>query len=177
MAITILKRAEIKTLFKSYAYFLRISVMALSKLNRGNIDPLICATKLLAFLLLQSIAWPVFAEVAAGKAAQILDSVLKIEAMLDLTDEQTEQLEPILLERSEKRLRVMEQHGISADFRSSGKKIGFFQRRAIKKDMVKIDKETEKQLARVLSENQLNEYKRIQDELRAEMRERAKTER
>ena len=92
------------------------------------------------------------------------------EARLNLTDEQTEQLEPILLDHMEKRLAVMKKHGISQDSRSSGKQMGFRQLRAVKRDMDKINNQAEKQLAGVLSKEQFKEYKRIQDEQRGSMR-------
>lgn len=94
----------------------------------------------------------------------------QLKARLNLTDEQTEQLEPILSAHMEKRLAVMNKHGISQDSRSSGKQMGFRELRAVKRDMDKINKQAEKQLAEVLSKEQLKEYKKIQDEQRGAMR-------
>ena len=98
----------------------------------------------------------------------------KIKARLNLSDKQAEQFEPIFLGHIEKRLGVMEKHGINRDFRSFGKKMGLRQLRAVKRDMEKINKQTENELAGVLSKEQLDEYKKIQEELRIEMRARLK---
>lgn len=98
----------------------------------------------------------------------------KIKVRLNLTDEQAEKFEPIFLDNKEKRLGVMKKYGIKRDSASFGEKIGLRQLRAIKKDMDKINKQTENQLADVLSKEQLDEYKKIQEEQRIEMRSRLK---
>ena len=50
---------------------------------------------------------------------------------------QAEQVEPILMAHMEKRMGVMQKHGISQGARSSGKQVGFRQLRAVKRDMDK----------------------------------------
>ena len=93
-----------------------------------------------------------------------------IKDRLNLTEEQSEKFEPIILYQWEKRMAVMKKHGISRESNLSKKKIGFRQLREIKKDMDKINKEIEKKLIKVLSNDQLVEYKKIQEENRIEMR-------
>lgn len=93
-----------------------------------------------------------------------------IKDRLNLTEEQSEKFEPIILYQSEKRLAVMKKHGISRESNLSKKKIGFRQLREIKKDMDKINKDIEKKLIKVLNKDQLVEYKKIQEENRIEMR-------
>lgn len=93
-----------------------------------------------------------------------------IKDRLNLTKEQSEKFEPIILYQWEKRLAVMKKHGISRESNLSKKKIGFRQLREIKKDMDKINKEIEKKLIKVLNKDQLVEYKKIQEENRIEMR-------
>ena len=93
-----------------------------------------------------------------------------IKDRLNLTEEQSEKFEPIILYQWEKRMAVMKKHGISRESNLSKKKIGFRQLREIKKDMDKINKEIEKKLIKVLSSDQLVEYKKIQEENRIEMR-------
>ena len=93
-----------------------------------------------------------------------------IKDRLNLTEEQSEKFEPIILYQWEKRLAVMKKHGISRESNLSKKKIGFRQLREIKKDMDKINKEIEKKLIKVLNKDQLVEYKKIQEENRIEMR-------
>ena len=93
-----------------------------------------------------------------------------IKDRLNLTEEQSEKFEPIILYQWEKRIAVMKKHGISRESNLSKKKIGFRQLREIKKDMDKINKEIEKKLIKVLNKDQLVEYKKIQEENRIEMR-------
>ena len=93
-----------------------------------------------------------------------------IKDRLNLTEEQSEKFEPIILYQWEKRMAVMKKHGISRESNLSKKKIGFRQLREIKKDMDKINKEIEKKVIKVLNKDQLVEYKKIQEENRIEMR-------
>ena len=93
-----------------------------------------------------------------------------IKNRLNLTDEQSEKFEPIILDQWEKRLAVMKKHGINRDLSLSEKKIGLRQLRAVRKEMDKINKEIEKQLANILSKEQMDEYNNIQEENRVEMR-------
>ena len=93
-----------------------------------------------------------------------------IKDRLNLTEEQSEKFEPIILYQWEKRMAVMKKHGISRESNLSKKKIGFRQLREIKKDMDKINKEIEKKLIKVLNKDKLVEYKKIQEENRIEMR-------
>ena len=93
-----------------------------------------------------------------------------IKDRLNLTEEQSEEFEPIILYQWEKRMAVMKKYGISRESNLSKKKIGFRQLREIKKDMDKINKEIEKKLIKVLNKDQLVEYKKIQEENRIEMR-------
>jgi hypothetical protein len=100
-----------------------------------------------------------------------------IKDRLNLTEEQSEKFEPIILYQWEKRMAVMKKHGISRESNLSKKKIGFRQLREIKKDMDKINKEIEKKVIKVLNKDQLVEYKKIQEENRIEMRARLKENR
>ena len=56
-----------------------------------------------------------------------------IKDRLNLTEEQSEKFEPIILYQWEKRLAVMKKHGISRESNLSKKKIGFRQLREIKR--------------------------------------------
>ena len=100
-----------------------------------------------------------------------------IKDRLNLTEEQSEKFEPIILYQREKRMAVMKKHGISRESNLSKKKIGFRQLREIKKDMDKINKEIEKKLVKVLNKDQLVEYKKILEEKHIEMRARLRENR
>jgi len=91
---------------------------------------------------------------------------------LKLTDNQNDQLMPIFLDIFQKRQSIMKKNGVDIKSRSSGERIGMKQLRSIKKEMDKLNKQTMKQLEKVLSKVQLNEYKKLQEEQRNEMRNR-----
>ena len=88
------------------------------------------------------------------------------------TDNQNDQLMPIFLDIFQKRQSIMKKNGVDLKLRSSGERIGMKQLRSIKKEMDKLNKQTMKQLEKVLSKEQLNEYKKFQKEQRDEMRNR-----
>ena len=91
---------------------------------------------------------------------------------LKLTDNQNDQLMPIFLDIFQKRQSIMKKNGVDFKSGSSGERIGIKQLRSIKKEMDKLNKQTIKQLEKVLSKEQLNEFKKFQEEQRAEMRNR-----
>ena len=91
---------------------------------------------------------------------------------LKLTDNQNDQLMPIFLDIFQKRQSIMKKNGVDIKSRSSGERIGMKQLRSIKKEMDKLNKQTMKQLEKVLNKEQLNEYKKFQEEQRDEMRKR-----
>jgi hypothetical protein len=91
---------------------------------------------------------------------------------LKLTDNQNDQLMPIFLDIFQKRQSIMKKNGVDIKSRSSGERIGMKQLRSIKKEMDKLNKQTMKQLEKILSKVQLNEYKKFQEEQRDEMRNR-----
>ena len=88
------------------------------------------------------------------------------------TDNQNDQLMPIFLDIFQKRQSIMKKNGVDLKSGSSGERIGIKQLRSIKKEMDKLNKQTIKQLEKVLSKEQLNEFKKFQEEQRAEMRNR-----
>ena len=92
---------------------------------------------------------------------------------LELTEEQRQQVEPIFEKHFRLQLGVLEEHGIDLEARAAGRdrsRLGFRKLRALQSDMEKIRKETEQKLAAILSERQMDELHRIQEEQRAESR-------
>ena len=103
------------------------------------------------------------------------DQVVYLNSMisrLNFSDKQNDQLIPIFLDIFQKRQSIMKKNGVDIKSRSSGERIGMKQLRSIKKEMDKLNKQTMKQLEKVLSKEQLNEYKKFQKEQRDEMRNR-----
>ena len=103
------------------------------------------------------------------------DQVVYLNSMisrLNFSDKQNDQLIPIFLDIFQKRQSIMKKNGVDIKSRSSGERIGMKQLRSIKKEMDKLNKQTMKQLEKVLSKEQLNEFKKFQKEQRDEMRNR-----
>ncbi len=103
------------------------------------------------------------------------DQVVYLNSMisrLNFSDKQNDQLIPIFLDIFQKRQSIMKKNGVDIKSRSSGERIGMKQLRSIKKEMDKLNKQTMKQLEKVLSKEQLNEFKKFQEEQRDEMRNR-----
>ena len=122
---------------------------------------LIKRSKAIVVMIFMSFTFDVLAE----------DDILsKFKARLNLSDEQIQQFEPILTDHREKLLSVMKKQGINPNPGLLKDKIGFRQLRTIKKDIDKVYKQTEGQLVDILSKEQFHEYKKVQEELRVEMR-------
>ena len=97
---------------------------------------------------------------AAEQARKRLE---EIKARLDLTPEQVEQVRPILQDEVQKLKALREKH--SGDGRRERRKMG--------RELKGIQGETDDQLKKVLSKEQMKELKKLRDEWRQQLRERA----
>ena len=97
---------------------------------------------------------------------------------LDLTDEQIEQVRPILRTGFEARLDVLQEHGIDLQDRSGGAgRLGFRQLRRLQRDLNAVLEQTLEDLDEVLTDEQLETYKELQEENRQAMRQRLRRRR
>lgn len=91
---------------------------------------------------------------------------------LDLTDEQAEQVGPILREGHEARQEVLREYGIHTGGRSGGaNRLGFRQLRRLQRELNAVREQTLEDLDAVLTDEQLEAYKEIQEENRQAIRE------
>lgn len=91
---------------------------------------------------------------------------------LNLTDEQSVQIEPILESNFHASMLVLESHGIDLSVpREQRARPNFREMRAIGKELQAVREETAEEMAEILTEEQMEEYRKIQVERRAEMRE------
>ena len=113
------------------------------------------------------------------RSAQLEERVAEVRQRLDLTDEQVAQMEPIIESGIEARLLVLEEYGIDPEARASGAqdKLRLRQKRALAKELNEINAEVRDEMSEILTDEQLAEYEKIQEERRAEMRERARARR
>jgi Spy/CpxP family protein refolding chaperone len=94
----------------------------------------------------------------AGKAPDQIISEMK--ERLNLTEEQAVQFHPIMEEYIEKRLALVQKCG--------GKDLGGM--RSLRNEMQELREKTEKQLETILTETQMEEFRKMQDEQRKKMR-------
>jgi Spy/CpxP family protein refolding chaperone len=91
---------------------------------------------------------------------------------LNLTDEQSVQIDPILESNFHASMLVLESHGIDLSVpREQRARPNFREMRAIGKELQAVREETAEEMAEILTEEQMEEYRKIQVERRAEMRE------
>ena len=119
------------------------------------------------------------AQAEEDRAAQFEQRLTETKARLNLSDEQLEQLTPVLKSSFEAQMAVLEKHGIDLENRGSGnqKKLGFREARRLRNDLDVVRKSTLEQVEGILSEEQFSEYKKIQDERKKKMREMIKDRR
>jgi Spy/CpxP family protein refolding chaperone len=97
---------------------------------------------------------------------------------LDLTDEQVEAIEPILIDHLEKTGAVLKEYGIDLQSGERPKeRMGFREARKMKSELDGIKSKTEGALDDILDDDQMNEYRKIAEERRAKFREQIKANR
>ncbi len=117
------------------------------------------------------------AQAQEGRPEQLEERVAEARERLDLTDEQVEQIQPIIESGMQATRAVLEENGIDLEARTasgSQRRLGLRQKRAIGRELGEISAEVREQMSEFLTDEQLAEYKKIQEERRAEMRERVR---
>jgi len=113
------------------------------------------------------------------RAAQFEERITETKARLNLSDEQVEQLTPILKSGFEAQMVVLEKNGI--DLKNgdpnNGEKLGFRAARKLRKEMDAVRANTSDEVEKILSDEQFSEYKEIQAERKKKMREMIKERR
>ncbi len=107
------------------------------------------------------------------RAAMAEEQMRQTFERLELTDEQIEQVEPILLESAAARQEILSKYGMDPESRQGSEgRPAMREMRAMRKEMQAVQKSVLDELEPILSEEQFEEFKLIQDDRRAEMRER-----
>ena len=88
---------------------------------------------------------------------------------LNLTEEQEEQVKPILKENSKQRRAMLQRYGIHQG--QAKPALSFSQKRSLLKESRALKNETNSKVGKILSEEQMVEYKKIQDEARTLLKE------
>lgn len=101
-------------------------------------------------------------------------------ARLNLSDEQVDAITPILEENVEKQLAVLERYGVDLEQRGSAskkKRMSLRQARSLRNEMNGIRQEALKSMSSILTEDQIDEYREIQEERKAELKKRIRAKR
>lgn len=120
-------------------------------------------------LIIFSISFSVIAE---DDLTSMDDFYSKLEANLDLTNEQSEKFKPIYLDYREKLQNLLKKNGIDLYTGSFENRVGIRQLRSIKRGMDKLYRANNVQLADILNKEQIREYKKIQEKQRVDLRDR-----
>ena len=113
-----------------------------------------------------------------AQVAQFLERLEKTRARLNLTDEQVEQVRPILRAGFEAQKKVLQKHGI--EIRPGAEAPGrlrLLELRRLNRDLSKVREQTLDKLSDVLTDEQIKVYREIQEERRRELRERLRKRR
>jgi uncharacterized coiled-coil protein SlyX len=111
-------------------------------------------------------------------SAVLEDMVAETKARLDLTDEQVEQVTPILQSSFESRRAILLEYGIDIESRKPpAQKLGFRKARTLGKELDSVRASTLRELDDILTEEQLSEYVAMQNERKNKMRERLRASR
>lgn len=113
-----------------------------------------------------------------GSAVEMEQQLAETRARLNLTDAQLDQMVPVIEKSRERQQQILARYGIDLQRRNdSASRLGLRQARAMRKEMDVVRTDTLNALEGILSEAQLVEFKRIQEERKAEMRKRIRGER
>jgi len=96
---------------------------------------------------------------------------LEAKTRLDLNDQQVKEVRPILQSSFRARQAILETYGIDLESRKPpAKKLGFREMRSMARELDKVRSNTSTQLRSILTKEQINEYLRMQNERKSEMR-------
>lgn len=111
-------------------------------------------------------------------SAVLEDMFAETKARLDLTDEQVEQVTPILQSSFESRRAILLEYGIDIESRKPpAQKLGFRKARTLGKELDNVRASTLRELDSILTEEQMSEYVAMQNERKNKMRERLRASR
>lgn len=119
------------------------------------------------------VAFSLMAFAADNQSAKLEQQLEQTKARLNLSDEQAEALYPVLKGSMTEQRRILSTYGVSLDNRANAaSRLSMKQALAMRKELEAVRDETRSALVPILSDQQMDEFQHIQDERRAEMRDR-----
>lgn len=98
----------------------------------------------------------------------------QVRARLNLTEAQRAQLEPVLRRSFEERAEIMQRYGVGGD---NSQRPGLRQARAMKSELEEARKKSDPEIEKILDDRQMAEYRKIQEEMRDQIRQRMRERR
>ena len=113
-----------------------------------------------------------------NSSAVLEDIFTETRSRLDLSDEQVEQITPILQSSFESRRAILMKYGIDIENRKPpAQKLGFRKARTLSKELERVSSSTSRKLDDILTKEQMSEYTTMQNERKSKMRERLRASR
>jgi Spy/CpxP family protein refolding chaperone len=114
---------------------------------------------------------PVLAE--SDREVRFEERLAEAKERLDLSDEQLEQVKPVMQEATEAQRSILARYGIDLEAEGgSGNALGMREARKLRQDLSKVRADTLEKLDGILTDEQLDEFKKLQEERRQEMKKR-----
>lgn len=99
--------------------------------------------------------------------------IAEVQKRLNLTDEQLTQVRPVLQDAADAQRSVLLKYGIDLEAEGAAKpRLGMREGRKLRSDLQKVQADTQKLLAGILTQQQLKEFEKLQQERREEMQKR-----
>ncbi|MFB1487057.1 MULTISPECIES: hypothetical protein [unclassified Thiocapsa] len=110
------------------------------------------------------------------RAAELKGRMQEAQARLNLSDAQIDQMAPIMERAMQAQKDILARYGMDPENRNgSGSRPGLRQMRAMKQEMAVVRSDTRAALEPILSDAQMAEFQRMQEERKAQMRERMRS--
>jgi len=106
--------------------------------------------------------------------AQLEQYLEQVRTRLNLSEEQRAQIEPVLRRSFEERAEILQRYGVGKD---ESQRPGFRQTRAMKSDLEEARKKNDAEVEKILDDRQMAEYRKIQEEMREQLRQRVRERR
>jgi hypothetical protein len=101
------------------------------------------------------------------------ERLAEAKARLELSDEQLEQMRPVIEEAVEAQRSILARYGIDLEAEGGPEnKLGMREARKLRQDISKVRNKTLEQLEEILTEEQLDEFQKLQEENREMMKKR-----
>jgi hypothetical protein len=109
----------------------------------------------------------------SDQEARFEERMAEAKARLELSDEQVEQVKPVMEAAIEAQRSVLTRYGIDLEAEGGPEnQLSMREARKLKKDLSKVREETLEQLDDILTDEQLDEFREMQEEKRQEMKSR-----